>query len=143
MQEKRLLRQDPGSKKGERHGPNAIPYLVATALCHGPVSAASFTDECLHDPNVRALMKKTTVDEDEQFTQHFPDAYNCSGHSTWRLICTPCSMISWYHKGRNVKCCAGRVMLACRRSVRDGMNVVFLLTRSEDGDAIPGANTAW
>lgn len=56
---------------------HSIPYLVATALCHGAVTAASFTDERLQDPNVRALMKKMTVDEDDQFTQRFPDENNC------------------------------------------------------------------
>lgn len=56
---------------------HSIPYLVATAFCHGPVTAASFTDERLQDTAVRALMAKMTVDEDDPFTQRFPDEYNC------------------------------------------------------------------
>jgi 2-methylcitrate dehydratase len=56
---------------------HSIPYLVATALCHGPVTPASFTRERLQDADVRALMGKMTVDEDEHFTQRFSDEYNC------------------------------------------------------------------
>lgn len=56
---------------------HSIPYLVATAFCHGPVTPASFTQECLQDTRVRALMGKMTVEEDDAFTQRFSDEYNC------------------------------------------------------------------
>jgi 2-methylcitrate dehydratase len=56
---------------------HSIPYLVATAFCHGPVTPASFSQECLQDTSVRELMGKMTVDEDDHFTQRFPDENNC------------------------------------------------------------------
>ncbi len=56
---------------------HSIPYTVAVAFQHGAVTPASFAREYLQDPAVQALMGKMTVDEDEGFTQRFPEESNC------------------------------------------------------------------
>ena len=39
-------------------GPNSMPFILASALLDGEVTLAQFTDEKIHDPRVRAVMKK-------------------------------------------------------------------------------------
>jgi 2-methylcitrate dehydratase len=56
---------------------HSIPYLVATALCHGAITPDSFTEAHLHDPAVHALIAKMRVDENASFTQRFPEEYPC------------------------------------------------------------------
>jgi 2-methylcitrate dehydratase len=65
---------DPRTRETADH---SIPYLVATAFHDGAVTAASFHREHLHNPAVRRLMAKMTVEEDPAFTARFPEELNC------------------------------------------------------------------
>ena len=56
---------------------HSIPYLVAYALQHGPVTPDSFTEEDLQDPTIRRLISVMRIDEDPEFTQRYSDEYNC------------------------------------------------------------------
>jgi 2-methylcitrate dehydratase len=56
---------------------HSIPYLVAVALLDGSVTAASFNQRRLQDPAVAALIKKMTIEESSEFTQKYPQEYNC------------------------------------------------------------------
>jgi 2-methylcitrate dehydratase PrpD len=50
----------------------SIPYLVAHALIHGSVRLDAFDPERLHDPKLRALMRKVYLREDPALTAGFP-----------------------------------------------------------------------
>jgi 2-methylcitrate dehydratase PrpD len=39
-------------------GPNSMPFILAIALLDGKVALEQFTDEKIHDPRVRAVMRK-------------------------------------------------------------------------------------
>ena len=56
---------------------HSIPYLVAYALQHGPVTPHSFTEAYLQEPAIRSLIAKMTIEEDPAFTERFSDEYNC------------------------------------------------------------------
>jgi 2-methylcitrate dehydratase len=56
---------------------HSIPYLVAYALQHGPITPHCFTAECLQDPAIHALIGAMHIDEDAAFTERFCDEYNC------------------------------------------------------------------
>jgi 2-methylcitrate dehydratase len=65
---------DPQTRETADH---SIPFLVATAFQDGAVTPASFTTDRIHNPALRQLMSKMTIEEDAGFTQAFPDALNC------------------------------------------------------------------
>ena len=56
---------DPKTRETADH---SIPYLVAVALQYGSVNAGSFTSERIHDPALRTLMAKFTMEEIPDFT---------------------------------------------------------------------------
>ncbi|MFI6347546.1 MmgE/PrpD family protein [Streptomyces sp. NPDC050560] len=56
---------------------HSLPYLVAVALVHGPVTVRSFDPERLADPEVRALLARVTVREDPGFTARWPGEAPC------------------------------------------------------------------
>ena len=46
-------------------------------MLDGAVTPASFTDERILDPALGTLIKKMTIQEDEEFTRKYPKEYNC------------------------------------------------------------------
>ena len=50
----------------------SIPYLIAHALIHGSVRLNAFDEDRLHDPKLRALMRKVYLREDPAHTADFP-----------------------------------------------------------------------
>src|SRR6185436_2039923 len=44
------------------------PYLVAATLLDGTISARSFNDEHLCNPQLRALLQKVRIEENAEFT---------------------------------------------------------------------------
>jgi 2-methylcitrate dehydratase len=86
---------DPQTRETADH---SIPYLVATALQDGAVTPASFTNERIRSPAVRQLMSKMTIEEDPEFTEHFPEDLTC-----WMEITTTsgqcCTAETSYPKG--------------------------------------------
>jgi 2-methylcitrate dehydratase len=65
---------DPQTRETADH---SIPFLVATAFQDGAVTPASFTTDRIHSPALRQLMAKMTIEEDAEFTQAFPEEFNC------------------------------------------------------------------
>jgi 2-methylcitrate dehydratase len=65
---------DPKTRETADH---SIPYLVAAALQDGRVNASTFNDERIHDPALRTLIAKFTMEEVPNFTQRYPEEYNC------------------------------------------------------------------
>lgn len=57
---------------------HSIPYMVSVAFQDGVVGPASFTSQKIHDPGVRELISKITIEENEEFTGKYPDEYNIS-----------------------------------------------------------------
>lgn len=51
---------------------HSLPFLVATALVHGDVNQASFTEEALKDPEVRRVLDVLTVEVDDQSAAAWP-----------------------------------------------------------------------
>jgi 2-methylcitrate dehydratase len=51
---------------------HSLPYIVARSLLDHEISSASFTPEALHDPKVRGLLAKLTVEEDPALTKMYP-----------------------------------------------------------------------
>jgi 2-methylcitrate dehydratase len=56
---------------------HSIPYLVAVALHDGVVTPASFTPQRIHDPALRALISKMTIDPNPEFSRRYPDEIHC------------------------------------------------------------------
>ena len=65
---------DPKTRETADH---SIPYLVAAALQDGRVNASTFSEERIHHPALRSLMAKFTMEEAPDFTQRYPEEYNC------------------------------------------------------------------
>jgi 2-methylcitrate dehydratase len=60
---------DPHSKETADH---SLPYVIAVALVDRQVSPLQFTDEKIHDPTIRAQLRKVEVVADPQIEQVFP-----------------------------------------------------------------------
>ncbi len=58
----------PWSLESREDADHSTPYLVAVALRDGTVTLASFSDAHLWNPELRELMLKVRVVEDEDFT---------------------------------------------------------------------------
>jgi 2-methylcitrate dehydratase PrpD len=56
---------------------HSIPYLVAVALQDGAVTPASFSPQRIHDPALRSLIERMTVDAEPEFSCRYPDEINC------------------------------------------------------------------
>ena len=50
----------------------SLPFVVATAVLHGKVRLAAFSDERLRDPQLRALMRRIELNVDPQIDAAFP-----------------------------------------------------------------------
>jgi 2-methylcitrate dehydratase len=56
----------PHSRESATH---SMPYTVAAALLDGKVTPRTFDDDKINDANIRALMNKVRVQEDQTFTR--------------------------------------------------------------------------
>jgi 2-methylcitrate dehydratase len=65
---------DPQTRETADH---SIPFLVATAFQDGAVTPESFTNDRILSPALRQLISKMTIEEDLEFTQHYPEELNC------------------------------------------------------------------
>ncbi|MGV6875642.1 MmgE/PrpD family protein [Pseudochelatococcus sp. B33] len=61
-------RWNPTSRETADH---SIPYVVAAALCDGKVGPRQFKDDRLWNPELRALIQKIEVVENEAFTEAY------------------------------------------------------------------------
>lgn len=64
---------DPRTRETADH---SIPYLVSVAFMDGSVTPASFANRKIHDPGVRSLISKITMEEDPEFTRRYPAEFN-------------------------------------------------------------------
>jgi 2-methylcitrate dehydratase len=60
---------EPSTKETADH---SLPYCIAVAIAKGNVLPSDFTDEALHDPLVRDLLRKIKVIADPQIDALFP-----------------------------------------------------------------------
>jgi len=65
---------DPKTRETADH---SIPYLVAAALQDGEISPTTFTTQRIQDPALRTIINKMTIQEDTDFTEKYPNEYNC------------------------------------------------------------------
>jgi 2-methylcitrate dehydratase len=56
---------------------HSLPYIVAAALIDGTIEPATFSEERISDPRLRALIQKVTVREDPEFTKQYPNVVPC------------------------------------------------------------------
>jgi 2-methylcitrate dehydratase len=50
---------------------------MAVALHDGVVTPASFNPQRIHDPALRSLISKMTIDPNPEFSRRYPDEMNC------------------------------------------------------------------
>lgn len=65
---------DPHTRETADH---SIPYLVVAALVDGGITEKSFTPERFRDPKILALLKKSSMEEDPQYTKDWPKTFHC------------------------------------------------------------------
>ena len=63
---------------------HSIPYCVAAALLDGGISSRSFTSARMRDPLLNALIERTTLRENPEFTQAHPAEWRCRIELTLR-----------------------------------------------------------
>lgn len=51
---------------------HSLPYIVAKTLIDHEITNKSYTSEALHDPKLRSLLAKLTVEEDPELTKMYP-----------------------------------------------------------------------
>lgn len=56
---------------------HSIPYCVAAALTDGDITAASFAEERIRDPRLAALIERTSMREQAEFTSLHPHEWPC------------------------------------------------------------------
>jgi 2-methylcitrate dehydratase len=54
---------------------HSLPYVTARAMFDGDISHASYSDQALRDPRIRAFMQKIKVVEDPALTRLYPKYY--------------------------------------------------------------------
>ncbi|MFC2065841.1 MmgE/PrpD family protein [Chloroflexota bacterium] len=64
---------DPTTRETADH---SLPYVLAVAFTKGAIWLDDFTEESIRNPELRPLMKKIEVYEEEEYTKAFPEA-NC------------------------------------------------------------------
>lgn len=57
---------------------HSIVWLVAAVLLDGDLTAASFTENRITDPRLRALMQKITIRENPEYTAAYPARWPCA-----------------------------------------------------------------
>ena len=61
---------DPKTRETADH---SIMYIVAAALWDGTITKHSFSQDKLHDPDIKRLLKSMTLEEDDELTKGYPD----------------------------------------------------------------------
>jgi len=56
---------------------HSIPYCVVAALLDGGITSRSFTSARMRDPRLRALIERTTLRENAEFTRAHPAEWPC------------------------------------------------------------------
>ena len=64
----------PGTRETADH---SLPYIVATALLDGTITAESFSEARLHDPAIRRLIECMALRENPEFTATHPQRWPC------------------------------------------------------------------
>ncbi len=121
-------------------GKFSMEYCVAAALLDGRVSLSTFTDEAVHRPEVKKLMKLIAVSEERRRAQ-FPiggravvsvDTLGKINHS--RVVETPQgdpqNPLSWDELSEKFRDCAGAVLPP--RAIEEAISAVAALDKIED-----------
>ena len=61
---------DPKTRETADH---SLPYIVAVVLLDGRVTKHSFSQDKIQDAGVKALLRKTTLEEDDELTKGYPE----------------------------------------------------------------------
>jgi 2-methylcitrate dehydratase len=85
---------DPHTRETADH---SIPFLIVAALLDGDISDKTYTSMRYRDPEILALLKKVTLEEDPEYTRQFPQTFNC------RLEVMGKSGQKWTHYRKNPK----------------------------------------
>ena len=56
----------------------SMPWQAAIALIDGKIDVDTFTEENIHRPDVRELMKRITWVVDQEFERRYPEHYSCA-----------------------------------------------------------------
>jgi 2-methylcitrate dehydratase len=62
---------DPSTRETADH---SLPFLIASALVRGSIDLATFAEDGLADPTVRALLPAISVVDDERYNRAWPEA---------------------------------------------------------------------
>lgn len=65
---------DPKTRETADH---SIPFLTAVGLRDGAVTPATFAPDRIADAGLRTIINKMRIDENPEFTERYPDQYNC------------------------------------------------------------------
>ena len=73
-----------GGEEGDKHlvrtkeeADHSLPYMVAVALLDGEVTPAQYTPERIAREDVQTLLRKVTVQPDENLSKRFPEEMPC------------------------------------------------------------------
>ena len=65
---------DPKTRETADH---SIPFLSAVGLRDGAVTPATFAPDRIADAGLRTIINKMRIDENPEFTERYPQQYNC------------------------------------------------------------------
>ena len=65
---------DPKTRETADH---SIPFLTAVGLRDGAVTPATFAPDRIADPGLRTIIEKMRIEENPEFTERYPQQYNC------------------------------------------------------------------
>ena len=65
---------DPKTRETADH---SIPFLTAVGLREGAVTPATFAPDRIADAGLRTIINKMRIDENPEFTERYPEQYNC------------------------------------------------------------------
>ncbi len=65
---------DPKTRETADH---SIPFLTAVGLRDGAVTPATFAPDRIADTGLRTIINKMRIDENPEFTERYPEQYNC------------------------------------------------------------------
>ena len=65
---------DPKTRETADH---SIPFLTAVGLRDGAVTPATFAPDRISDVGLRTIINKMRIDENPEFTERYPEQYNC------------------------------------------------------------------
>lgn len=63
--------------KSRETADHSVPFCVAAALLDGAITPDTFDTKRFLDPDIVQLMKKIHLHEDPEFTNQYPDVWNC------------------------------------------------------------------